>query len=289
MTVGRGRGLKRSVSSLTSRFLPAVPFASDAPHKGFWEPFTAAQRHVWRSYRVKGEVAAPLICVVLSDLHLGSHAGDLARLERILREIGQRSCDLLLLPGDFVNMQLFGGGRIRPEAIASMFSILTRYIPAVAVLGNHDAEYGTRHVASALEGHGIQVLFNGWCEVETAAGRIHVAGLEDHTTGQPDVLRALSGIPRLGNTLVLGHDPACFAEVPVGPIATVCGHTHGGQLCLPWFGPLVNASDAPLAHTHGHISEGGRDLIVSAGLGTSGFPLRTYCPPELVELIIHPR
>jgi hypothetical protein len=241
---------------------------------------------VWRRYRLKGEFSGTLSCVVLSDLHLGSHAGDLARLESIMREIGERYCDLLLLPGDFVNMQVFGGGRIRPEAIAEILSSLTRRIPAVAVLGNHDAEYGTQRVASALERHGIQVLFNDWCGIETAAGLIHVAGLEDHITGRPDVVRALSGIPSLANTLVLAHDPASFAAVPAGPIATVCGHTHGGQIRLPWIGALVNASDAPLSHTHGHIVEADRNLIVSAGLGTSGLPLRANCPPELVELTI---
>ena len=284
-----GPGLRGVVRSLTNRFLPPVPFAADMPHKGVWERFTKAQNHVWRRYMVKGEVSGSLTCVVLSDLHTGSHAGDLERLDGIMREIDGRSCHLLLLPGDFVNMQVFGGGRIRPEATAEVLSTLARRIPAVAVLGNHDSEYGTRHVASALEHNGIQVLFNDWRAIETTAGLIHVAGLEDHSTGQPDVVRALGGIPRLGTTLVLAHDPASFAAIPSGPIATVCGHTHGGQICLPWFGPLVNASDAPLSCTHGHITDGGRNLIVSAGLGTSGLPLRANCPPELVELIIEPR
>jgi predicted MPP superfamily phosphohydrolase len=79
-------------------------------------------------------------------------------------------------------------------------------------------------------------------------------------------------------------DPASFADVPKGPWVTVSGHTHGGQWRIPFWGPLVNASDAPLRWSHGHIIEGGRHLIVSAGLGTSGLPWRINCPPEIVEI-----
>ena len=74
--------------------------------------------------------------------------------------------------------------------------------------------------------------------------------------------------------------------MPRGLIATVSGHTHGGQIRLPFLGAIVNASSAPLRWTHGHVIEDERHLVVSAGLGTSGLPLRLNCPPEIVELVI---
>jgi predicted MPP superfamily phosphohydrolase len=285
----RTGAFRRIVRHLQERHLPSVPFAPDQHGKGLWEHVTRAQPHAWRHYSVEGDVSAPIRCIVLSDLHMGSHGGDLARLEAIAAEIMARRFDLLLLPGDFVNMQVFGGGRIRPEATAEVLAPLARAMPAVAVLGNHDAEYGVQRVAAALEGQRISVLFNQRKTVETAAGALDIVGLEDHRTGRRDAGRALAALDRPGRTLVLAHDPASFAEVPAGPIATVCGHTHGGQIRLPLLGAVVNASSAPLSWTHGHILDGGRSLIVSAGLGTSTLPLRFNCPPEIVEITIAPR
>jgi len=59
-------------------------------------------------------------------------------------------------------------------------------------------------------------------------------------------------------------------------------HTHGGQIKLPVVGVLLNASRAPLRWTHGLVAEGGRHMIVTAGLGTSNVPLRIGVPPEFV-------
>jgi predicted MPP superfamily phosphohydrolase len=284
----RSRGLRQVLRQFQAAFRPAAPFESAEPRKGWLEAVAAAQPHVWRRYRIKGRVRKPLTCVVMSDLHVGSHSGDLDRFDRIVRELQPRNFDLLLLPGDFVNMQAFGGGRIPPQMIAEVLAPLVQQAPAVAVLGNHDAEYGNQHVASALEQAGIHVLANAAIPVETEAGPVHVAGLEDHSTGSPDIRRAFAGIPVSGSTIVLAHDPASFADIPEGPLVTVCGHTHGGQIRLPLLGALVNASDAPMAWTHGHITDRGRHLVVSAGLGTSGIPMRLNCPPEIVEILIEP-
>jgi predicted MPP superfamily phosphohydrolase len=225
---------------------------------------------------------------VLSDLHVGSHACDLERFQSIVRELNVYTFDLLLFPGDFVNMQPFGGGRIPPQMIAEILEPLAHKVPAVAVLGNHDAEYGNEHVATALATSGIAVLSNQSVIVETNAGIVQVAGIEDHSTGASDVNKALAGISYEVPVIVLAHDPASFAEVPLGPLVTICGHTHGGQVHLPMFGALVNASVAPMAWTHGHIRDSGRHLIVSAGLGTSVLPFRLGCPPEIVEIVVEP-
>jgi predicted MPP superfamily phosphohydrolase len=80
------------------------------------------------------------------------------------------------------------------------------------------------------------------------------------------------------------HDPAHFAGVPVGPFLTLAGHTHGGQIRLPGIGVLTNSSAAPMHWTHGLVVEEGRYMIVTAGLGTSGLPLRIGVPPEFVVI-----
>ena len=279
-------GISRIFRAIEARLLPPVPFGGTSHHKGLWEPLARALPHEWRRYRLTAPLDRALSCVVLSDLHVGSHAGDLDRLESIVGEVMAHSPGLLLLGGDYVNMQPFGGGRVRPEQIAEVLAPMARAMPIAAVLGNHDAEYGTKRVAKALEERGIPVLFNELRRLETDAGTIDIAGLEDHGTGRQDTAGVLAALSQPARTLVLAHDPASFTTVPRGLIATVSGHTHGGQIRLPFFGAIVNASRAPLRWTHGHVIEDERHLVVSAGLGTSGLPLRINCPPEIVELVI---
>lgn len=156
------------------------------------------------------------------------------------------------------------------------------------MLGNHDAEYGNEVIGKALESVGIVVHSNTSAVLDVLDKPLYIVGLEDHSTGNPNFSEASDGVMDLRRAIVLAHDPASFATVPDGPLVTICGHTHGGQMRLPWWGPIVNASDAPMEWTRGHIVVGGRDLIVSAGLGTSGLPWRLNCPPEIVEIDLWP-
>jgi predicted MPP superfamily phosphohydrolase len=84
--------------------------------------------------------------------------------------------------------------------------------------------------------------------------------------------------------IVLVHDPACFADLAKGPHMMLAGHTHGGQICVPGIGPLINMSRAPLRHSFGLIEEDGRRMYVTSGIGTSGLPIRIGVPPEIVLL-----
>lgn len=282
------RGLRRIVRRAQSALLPRAPFAPNQQHKGIWKHVTRAADYTWRRYKVAAPIDRSLKLIILSDLHVGSHANDAERFRGIIADVMARKPDLCLFPGDFVNMQVFGGGRVRPEDIANLLEPLSRKVPCHAVLGNHDAEYGNEVVGKALSSVGIAVHSNTSAILDVLDRPIYIIGLEDHSTGNPDFLKASKGVRDLRGAIVLAHDPASFSVVPAGPIVTICGHTHGGQVRLPWLGPIVNASDAPMEWTQGHIVVSDRNLIVSAGLGTSGLPWRLNCPPEIVEIELLP-
>jgi predicted MPP superfamily phosphohydrolase len=229
----------------------------------------------------------PLRFVLIGDPHVGSHAGDLDRFAAIVTEVRESPADAILLLGDYMNMMVFGARRVPPDAIAKLFEPLTRHAPTFAALGNHDIEYGKAAVSDALRSVGIVVLDNSAARLGAAGRTVAIAGLADNSTDEPDLDRALADIGDDAPTILLAHDPAAFGDLPPGRWLMLSGHTHGGQVRLPWVGPVVNASAAPLKWTHGHIIEGDRELIVSAGLGTSGLPIRWRCPPELVELQVN--
>ena len=80
---------------------------------------------------------------------------------------------------------------------------------------------------------------------------------------------------------LMAHEPDIFPDVPARVAVTLSGHTHGGQIRVFGRSPFV-PSRFGSRYIHGHIIEGGRHLIVSAGLGMSGIPVRFGAPPEIV-------
>ena len=121
----------------------------------------------------------PLRIAFISDLHAGSHADDIARLTANITEAAAFKPDLVLHGGDFVNMQLFGGGRLSPYAIARILARLDAPLGRFAVLGNHDHNYGAGEISAALVNEGITVLHDEKCDLAFEGRRIALIGLPD--------------------------------------------------------------------------------------------------------------
>jgi predicted MPP superfamily phosphohydrolase len=265
------------------RAITRPPFDDELGRKGMFERLSRAQPHVVR--RLQLTVSAwprwsrPMRIAFLSDFHAGSHAGDGARLAAIIAEAASFRPDLALFGGDYVNMQPFGGGRLPPRLIAAMLARLPAPCGRFAVLGNHDFYYDPREIAAALRHHGISVLDDAHGSFAYEQSAVHIAGIPDARVTRGTARALLAGLPEQP-TLVLVHDPVWFAHLPAGPYLMLAGHTHGGQIRLPGIGIIINASRAPRRWSHGLVVEGGRQLYVTAGLGTSGLPLRIGVPPE---------
>lgn len=275
------RPVKRSAAGLVRGV--GVPFTDPSGGKGLWTAFTRAPRHRHVRYRVPlaGWHGRDVTVAFLSDLHLGSYSGDVARLAAIGAEVVALAPDLVLLGGDHMNMMTFGGGRIPPATIAAE---LARWsLPMATVLGNHDLEYGAAAVTDAFEAAGIPVLDNRAMTFAIDDAALRVVGLADDMHSEPDP--GLVGAAA-GAELVLSHDPGIVHDLPDGAVL-LAGHIHAGQVRLPGLPPLhMPPSRIPRALAHGHHRIGRRHLIVSAGLGCSALPLRLFAPPEVVTVVL---
>ena len=273
---------------LIERFTAAMvrkPYADPHGSKGLIGVFTRAQPHVVRRYTLVlpgwPRFPRPLRIAFLSDFHIGSHTGDIVRHTGIAVEVAALAPDVVLFGGDYMNMQIAGRGRVPPETIARLLARMNGRSGRFAILGNHDYLYGRHEVAQALRAAGIAVIEHGEDRFTFGKSMIRVVGMPDAHIAWTAGRGLLAGLPR-EPAIVLTHDPMHFADVPAGPFLTLAGHTHGGQVRLPGIGAVTNASRAPMRWTHGLVVEGGRHLIVTAGLGTSGIPLRIGVPPEYV-------
>jgi predicted MPP superfamily phosphohydrolase len=176
-----------------------------------------------------------------------------------------------------------------------------------AILGNHDwwhdaptqkLRMGPTQVGLALEAAGITLLENRALRLETAAGPIWLAGLGDQIAflrrqrglpmGIDDLVGTLAQISdETAPVIMMAHEPDAFARMPARVGLTLSGHTHGGQVRLFGWSPIV-PSRYGNRYAYGHVVEDNRNLIVSGGLGCSILPIRFGMPPEIVLLDIGP-
>ena len=271
-----------------SRVLTRPPFRDERGHKGWLQKISRAQHHVVRHLDLKiagwPQWSRPLRVAFLSDFHTGAHADDVSRLTLIVDEAANFMPDLALFGGDYVNMQIFGGGRVPPRTIAAVLARLKAPLGRFAVLGNHDYDYGEHAVSDALQDHGIIVLDHAHRSTKFEGRSIQIVGIPDAHVTRPEAYSLLAALAPDEPTIVLAHDPVWFASIPAGPHLVLSGHTHGGQIRLPGIGIVRNASKAPLRWSHGLIEERGQYLYVTSGIGTSLMPVRWGVPPEFAVL-----
>jgi predicted MPP superfamily phosphohydrolase len=244
---------------------------------------------------------------VIADLHACRPWMDVGRIEGIVAHVNALKPDCVLLLGDYVAGRRISrySEPVTPAEWAGALAGLKAPLGVHAVLGNHDwwdeAEVQERRggptaAGLALEHVGIRVHENTCVRLTKDGKAFWLAGLGDQWAFWPRRwlgYRVYEGVDDLAGTLaqvtddapvvLMAHEPDIFPEVPDRVALTVCGHTHGGQVRLLGYAPVV-PSKFGARYVYGHIVEKGRNLIVSGGLGCSGVPVRFGSPPEIVTI-----
>jgi predicted MPP superfamily phosphohydrolase len=228
----------------------------------------------------------------LSDLHVG-HNVPLWYMRHVMRCVNALRPDLIVVTGDLVHHTLDG---VQP--VTDLLGML--HAPVVVSLGNHDYDnypgggggpIRQDFIAVALQEHlaarGIPVLRNRATPIERGGGRLWIVGLEDYYTERFSPAKAFAAVPAGEPAVVLSHNPdtAFFFESCNAPLI-LCGHTHGGQVRIPFFGPPI----LPLAHREldqGLHTVNQSRLYVSRGVGYLR-RIRFNCRPELPCLQLQP-
>jgi hypothetical protein len=220
---------------------------------------------------------------VLSDLHIGAPHIDIAKLEQIVATVNSRKPDIVLLLGDFMPGVYFST-EIPPEDFAPVLGKLDPKYGIAAILGEHDMRGDTRALLAALKKAGIPVLVNKSIRIELAKKRkIWIAGLA--STG-PDYAKAVAKVPKKAPVLALVHNPAAFSAIPLNVTGVFAGHTHGGQIDIPEYGPVLVPGDTPRRYARGIIKEDAKVMFVTSGIGTGAYPIRVNMPPEIAMVTI---
>jgi predicted MPP superfamily phosphohydrolase len=216
----------------------------------------------------------------LSDLHVDGVEGFAECLRARIQDL---EVDLCVLTGDYRFKMRGPCDGVYPN-MARILSGVNARLGIVGILGNHDLS----EEVPALEGMGVKMLVNAALELCRGRDSVWVIGVDDpHHYGCDDLPGALRHVPSDAFKIFLVHTPEMLEDAAQhGVHLYLCGHTHGGQICLPVIGPIIVNASCPRKYTRGVWRYKNVQGYTSAGVGTSGVPVRFFCRPEigLIEL-----
>jgi predicted MPP superfamily phosphohydrolase len=243
-----------------------------------------------------------LSIAVVADLHACEPWMNVARIEAIVAQTNALGADLIVLLGDFSSGHRLVTRRLEPTEWARPLAQLKAPLGVHAILGNHDwwddravqaIRRGPPYGRGALEQVGIPVYENDVVRLGKDGRAFWLAGLGDQLAFWPvrrhypglrwgidDLAATLAKTKDAEPVILLAHEPDIMPRVPERVSLVLSGHTHGGQVRLFGFSPVV-PSRYGNRFAYGHVREQ-TDLIVSGGLGCSIAPVRLGVPPEIL-------
>lgn len=246
--------------------------------------------------------ARPVRALLISDVHFGNATMGSARLARIIDQAMALKPDLILLAGDYIAGHDAETARLAAAPLAAQLARLHAPLGVVAVLGNHDHWTDAATVRRTLMAANISVVSNG----AVARGPLVIGGVDDQLSGHDDIPATLVAMGKLsGAKILLAHTPDIARALrrltegnttttprivtKVGPQIAFAGHTHCGQIVLPWLGPIKTVIDSREKYLCGPSWRGADRILVTGGVGTSVLPMRIGAPPDMWLVTLGPR
>jgi predicted MPP superfamily phosphohydrolase len=215
----------------------------------------------------------------LSDLHLDLHEPS---TESLIGAVSDLDYDLCVLTGDY-RAWTFGAIQPAMEGLRALCTQLKQ--PVYAVLGNHDSI----RMVPEMEAMGVLVLLNEAARIEREQDHIYLAGIDDaHYYRMDNIEKAADTIPQDAVSILLSHTPEIYLQAShAGFDLFLCGHTHGGQICLPGGIPLTLDANCPRWVGAGSWRHNSMQGYTSVGAGASIVEVRLNCLPEITLHHLH--
>ncbi len=209
----------------------------------------------------------------LSDLHVDMNQQAMRHMTSMISEMDY---DLCVLTGDY-RARTFGAIDATIAGMSQVAHVIDK--PAFAVLGNHDSIL----MVPELEDMGFRLLLNESVVLERGEEQIYLAGVDDaHYFRVDNIQKARSNIPEDAPSLLLSHTPEIYQQAAHADFnAYLCGHTHGGQICIPGGYPITLDAKCPRYMGSGSWQYHTMHGYTSVGAGSSIVNVRFNCPPEI--------
>lgn len=219
----------------------------------------------------------------ISDIHMGGWMNR-ERFQQVADLILAEKPDVLLITGDFLLGHHFEGDLLKQaiDNLTSVLSPLAEAIPSFAVLGNHDYWVASEIVRRLLASSGVTDLTNTVFTLTRGSDKLHLCGVDDVWEGAVRLDNVLARLDDDSPAILLAHEPD-YADTSAATgrfDLQISGHTHGGQVAIPWLGPPVlpylgQKYPSGLYKIHDMFQ------YTNRGVGMSRLALRFNCPPEI--------
>lgn len=247
----------------------------------FVEPIYMVVRHTPVQLQHGPALERPVKVALLADIHVGLFSGRVRQLKKIVRLVNLEQPDFIVISGDWT---------YEPnDHLKKDLSVLAGFIaPAYSVPGNHDEQIPGPPVQQilkeALEHANIMPIEDQIVEFD----ELRLMGVGDLWAGKAN-LELLASLPQNKHWLLLAHNPDTVAQVPPLPNRPLMlsGHTHGGQIELPWLTSYVMRKVSLLGYKKGLYQAENAQVFVTVGTGLVGLPLRFRAPPTIDILHLH--
>ena len=225
--------------------------------------------------------------VQISDIHMGGWMNR-ERLQHVADLVIAQKPDVLLITGDFLKGRRFT--KAAKQGIKDLIKVLGPLavsIPAFAVLGNHDYWTNPEAIREMLRLCKITDLTNSVFRVIRDGRNLHLCGVDDIRHGDVRLNDVIAQLEENSAAILLVHEPD-FADTSAATgkfDLQVSGHTHGGQIVVPFYGPPI----LPLSgrkYPSGLYKIGDMFQYTNRGVGTDRLAIRINCPPEITVFVL---
>ena len=223
----------------------------------------------------------------ISDIHMGGWM-NYARFQQVADLVIAQKPDVLFITGDFLKGRSFT--QTAKQAIRDLMKVLgplAAAIPSFAVLGNHDYRTNPDAVREMLRLCQITDLTNGVFTLRREGQKLHLCGVDDVRHGDVRLNDVLAQLEDESAAILLVHEPD-FADISAATgkfDLQVAGHSHGGQIVVPFYGP-PRLPDSGRKYPSGLYRVGNMFQYTNRGVGTDRFAVRINCPPEITIFVL---
>jgi Predicted phosphohydrolases len=223
----------------------------------------------------------------ISDIHMGGWMNP-ERLQRVADLVIAQKPDVLLITGDFLKGRSFTAAAEQGiKDLITVFRPLAASIPSFAVLGNHDYHTNPDAVREMLRQCKITDLTNAVFTVTREGRSLYLCGVDDVRHGDVRLNDVLAQLDENSPAILLAHEPD-FADISAATgkfDLEVSGHSHGGQIVIPFYGP-PRLPDSGRKYPSGLYKVGNMLQYTNRGVGTDRLAIRINCPPEITVFVL---
>lgn len=223
----------------------------------------------------------------ISDIHMGGWM-NCNHLQQVADLVMAQKPDVLLITGDFLKGRSFS--ETTSPGINDLIKVLRPLagsIPTFAVLGNHDYLISAKAIREMLSTCRITDLSNTVFVLEHQGESLHLCGVDDIRHGNVRLQDVLAQLDEQSFAILLAHEPD-FADLSAATgkfDLQISGHSHGGQIVLPFYGP-PRLPDSGRKYPSGLYKVGNMFQYTNRGVGTDRFAIRINCPPEITVFVL---